>query len=354
MSSHDRRFADPNSYRQRSGAPVGSSQPMDPSAAPYNPLVKEENKTAENVRTTSTRLEDDQSEKVLLEVDFKSTLQDVPGSSASTFESEVPSTMIRGLLETTQSFSHDHFDELADELAVYAKNEAKRIKKASFPKGVNFLFETFPVDAEDVTDGDSFTVYVNASNPDLSLLYEDVKEDVKAKVMDVKAKVDEAWVKRAEALDKRQSKEAAQHMKTIASYGYRLQEIHGKQVIGMPLKIRLRGIDAPESGQDYGKEAQAELTKIVAGNILSVLPYHQDKYFRWVADIYCDGEFVQKSMLENGSAWCYRYHDQRKILGEWEEEAKKKGIGLWAYPNPEEPWDWRRDNPRKPYLGGSS
>ncbi|CAH2043733.1 unnamed protein product [Thlaspi arvense] len=37
MSSYDRRFADPNSYRQRSGAPVGSSQPMDPSAAPYNP-----------------------------------------------------------------------------------------------------------------------------------------------------------------------------------------------------------------------------------------------------------------------------------------------------------------------------
>ncbi|KAG2278274.1 hypothetical protein Bca52824_060829 [Brassica carinata] len=37
MSSHDRRFADPNSYRQRSPAPVRSSQPMDPSAAPYNP-----------------------------------------------------------------------------------------------------------------------------------------------------------------------------------------------------------------------------------------------------------------------------------------------------------------------------
>ncbi|KAF8088004.1 hypothetical protein N665_0557s0005 [Sinapis alba] len=37
MSSHDRRFADPNSYRQRSAAPARSSQPMDPSAAPYNP-----------------------------------------------------------------------------------------------------------------------------------------------------------------------------------------------------------------------------------------------------------------------------------------------------------------------------
>ncbi|KAJ0236410.1 DEAD-box ATP-dependent RNA helicase 30 [Hirschfeldia incana] len=38
MSSNDRRFADPNSYRQRSpAAPVRSSQPMDPSAAPYNP-----------------------------------------------------------------------------------------------------------------------------------------------------------------------------------------------------------------------------------------------------------------------------------------------------------------------------
>lgn len=43
----------------------------------------------------------------------------------------------------------------------------------------------------------------------------------------------------------------------------------------------------------YGKEAKAELAKIVQGKPLRVLVYGDDRYGRCVGDIYCNGIFVQ-------------------------------------------------------------
>jgi len=43
----------------------------------------------------------------------------------------------------------------------------------------------------------------------------------------------------------------------------------------------------------YGKEAKAELVKIVQGKPLRVLVYGDDRYGRCVGDIYCNGTFVQ-------------------------------------------------------------
>uniref|UniRef100_A0A1J3JSF5 Staphylococcal-like nuclease CAN1 n=1 Tax=Noccaea caerulescens TaxID=107243 RepID=A0A1J3JSF5_NOCCA len=318
-------------------------------------MNKKDHKTEDSARSEDSTSENESEkgveemvEEMLKEVGIQSIFQDVPGLIESAFDdldSRLAATTIRGLGEITQEDITSMFDEVAG----YANSEAEKLKKANLPKEVKYVFETFQVDAKDVTDGDSFTVYVNASDPNLSGLYEDkdVEERVKAEVELAKAKVDEAWAKREEALEKKLPQEAALQSRTIASHGYRIQKIHGQEVIGMPLRIRLRGIDAPESGQDYGKEAQAELAKIVKGKKLKVLIYTHDKYYRWVADIYCDGELVQKPMLQNGAAWHYAYYDKRKILEEWQDEAKKKGIGLWAQPKPEEPWDWRMNNKKR-------
>ena len=47
----------------------------------------------------------------------------------------------------------------------------------------------------------------------------------------------------------------------------------------------------------YGKEAKEELTKFVQGKCLQVLVYGEDQYGRCVADIYCNGKFVQVLFL---------------------------------------------------------
>ena len=102
-----------------------------------------------------------------------------------------------------------------------------------------------------------------------------------------------------------------------------------------------RGIDAPESSMPYGKEAQNELIKIVQGKCLRVLVYGDDRYGRCVADLYCNGIFVQvlhslamdlsdlliimkikfsnlcikqEVMLKKGCAWHYSAYDQRSEL----------------------------------------
>lgn len=43
----------------------------------------------------------------------------------------------------------------------------------------------------------------------------------------------------------------------------------------------------------FGKEAQAGLLKIVQWKSLKVLVYGEDQYGRCVADLYCNGLFVQ-------------------------------------------------------------
>lgn len=46
----------------------------------------------------------------------------------------------------------------------------------------------------------------------------------------------------------------------------------------------------------YGKEAKAELLKLVEGRCLRVFVYDEDRYGRSVGDVYSNGVFVQVCM----------------------------------------------------------
>ncbi|KAK4550959.1 hypothetical protein RGQ29_032661 [Quercus rubra] len=184
----------------------------------------------------------------------------------------------------------------------------------SLPAGVKYEFQTFPVDSRAIADGDGMTVYVSTTDPRESSC--------------VPREVQVAAVQRSQArVEKNYTKADAIHEKIIES-GY-------------------RGIDAPENAMPYGKEAKEELTKIVKGKCLRVLVYGEDQYGRCVADIYCDGKFVQELMLKKGFAWHYATYDQRPELARWEKEAQAKRVGLWASSNPEKPWEWRKKNKKK-------
>lgn len=115
-----------------------------------------------------------------------------------------------------------------------------------------------------------------------------------------------------------------------------------EEVLARKYRIRLRGIDAPESAMPYGKEAKEELTKVLQGKSLRVLVFDEDRYGRYVGDIYCNGIFAQEVMLKKGLAWHYTAYDKRPELDKWEKEARAKRIGLWASRNPEMPWEWRK------------
>jgi micrococcal nuclease len=118
-----------------------------------------------------------------------------------------------------------------------------------------------------------------------------------------------------------------------------------------PIKIRLNGIDAPETGQAYGQRAKQFVSEQCFGQTVRVEESGTDKYGRTIGDIYLEDEtHLNVAVVRNGFAWWYRkYAEGNDVLAQAEEEARKAGRGLWAEPNPVAPWDWRhRNDPVKP------
>ncbi|EEF41523.1 staphylococcal-like nuclease CAN2 [Ricinus communis] len=198
----------------------------------------------------------------------------------------------------------------------------------SLPDGVKFELLTLPVDPRAVPDGDTISVYVSTADPRESSC--------------VPREVQMAAVQRSKARAERNYEKADNLQKKITDAGYRVISVQNEEILARKYRIRLRGIDAPESKMPYGKEAQEELVKLVQGKCLRILVYNEDRYDRSVGDIYCNGIFVQEVMLKKGLAWHYAAYDQRPELASWEKEARAKRIGLWASTNPEEPWEWRK------------
>ncbi|CAO2199154.1 unnamed protein product [Urochloa humidicola] len=200
----------------------------------------------------------------------------------------------------------------------------------------NFVLRTLPVDPRAVSDGDTLNVFVDTTA--------DPREagSVPAEVRQAAAERDKARAAgdhdRADAL-----------YKTIVDSGYRpIRNAGGDEVLAKRYRIRLRGIDAPESAMPYGREAKEEFLKLVEGKSLEVHVYDVDFYGRCIGDIYNDdGIFVQEHMLKEGFAWHYAAYDKRPELAEWQNQAQADRKGLWASPNPQAPWDWRKENRNK-------
>ena len=112
------------------------------------------------------------------------------------------------------------------------------------------------------------------------------------------------------------------------------------------VKIRLYGIDAPESGQAFGKVSKRNLSAMVHGRSVQVEVMDMDRYGRTVARIFVDGEDVNAAQLLSGHAWLFKQYCKDWVCGEWvglEAEARSNDAGLWADKDPTPPWQWRRD-----------
>lgn len=112
------------------------------------------------------------------------------------------------------------------------------------------------------------------------------------------------------------------------------------------VKIRLYGIDAPESGQPFGKASTQNLSFMVHGQSVQVEVMDTDRYGRTVARIFVDGDDVNAAQLRSGYAWLHRQYCKDWVCGEWvrlEAEARSSGAGLWVEKDPTPPWQWRRD-----------
>ena len=113
--------------------------------------------------------------------------------------------------------------------------------------------------------------------------------------------------------------------------------------------IRLLGIDAPETskgkgkpGQPYSRKSQQHLAGLVMNRAVSLKVYGQDRYGRSLAVVYCNGQDVNRAMLQAGLAEVYRGRtpetfDKAPYLAT-EEQARRSQTGMWrqgdAYVSP--------------------
>ena len=107
--------------------------------------------------------------------------------------------------------------------------------------------------------------------------------------------------------------------------------------------VRLAGIDSPDRGQPFWRQAKEFTASLVIGEEVKVRVESRDRFGRNVGDVILpDGRSLNRVLVHAGFAWWYRSELDDKILGELEEEAQLNKRGLWANPKPVPPWEFRK------------
>lgn len=122
---------------------------------------------------------------------------------------------------------------------------------------------------------------------------------------------------------------------------------------GVQHKIRLLDIDAPEAGQTFGAKSTARLNALVGGKPVRVTYSQTDKYGRILGTVWLDGRDVNLQMVSEGMAWCYHYSKNDRYAAA-QSAARTRRIGLWANPNAQDPWAYRKGIKPQGGSGGVS
>lgn len=121
--------------------------------------------------------------------------------------------------------------------------------------------------------------------------------------------------------------------------GDTIKVLRGKEQV----KIRLEGIDCPESHQAFGTKAKDATSELAFGKTVTVRDNGKDRYGRTLAEIILpDGKSLNRELVRSGFAWWYKRYSKDESLARLEAEARKAKLGLWAEETPTPPWEWRQ------------
>jgi len=113
---------------------------------------------------------------------------------------------------------------------------------------------------------------------------------------------------------------------------------------GAAERIRLWGIDCPESKQPFGTRAKQFTSGLAFGQVVTVKVKDVDRYKRTVAEIILpDGRNLNHEIVRAGLAWWYQQFARRDTaLDLLEQDARAATRGLWSDQKPIQPWAWRK------------
>lgn len=109
------------------------------------------------------------------------------------------------------------------------------------------------------------------------------------------------------------------------------------------MQIRLARIDAPQLEQKHGKRARRFLAFICpVGMEVRLQTHGQDRRKRMLATVTCNDINANVAMVMGGHAWASERYAGSDDLYRIQERARKNRRGLWRYPDPVAPWEFRR------------
>ena len=120
------------------------------------------------------------------------------------------------------------------------------------------------------------------------------------------------------------------------------------------IKVRLVGIDAPESskkkrdpGQPYSQQAKKYLASVVLNKCVDIKGYGLDRYSRILGVIYLGDRNINLEMVKTGLAEVYRGKPPRDLAMEpylkAEKRAREVKKGMWSLGDKYiSPKDWRK------------
>lgn len=115
------------------------------------------------------------------------------------------------------------------------------------------------------------------------------------------------------------------------------------------LRVRVWGIDAPESGQEpWGDLATRHFESLLGGTReVQVQVVDIDRYGRTVARIFIDDRDLGLAMVRDGQAIVYEQFNNSPAYFDAREQAQQARLGIWSEPGDHQnPSAWRRLNAR--------
>lgn len=125
-------------------------------------------------------------------------------------------------------------------------------------------------------------------------------------------------------------------------------------------RVRLNGIDAPETGQAFSQASKTNLSTLVSGQDVLVVWSKIDRYGRLIGTVTRGSVNANLDQLEKGLAWYYRQYapdvpsNLRPLYELAEADARASRRGLWQDPRPVEPWTYRQEPAAQRLASGLS
>lgn len=96
------------------------------------------------------------------------------------------------------------------------------------------------------------------------------------------------------------------------------------------VRVRLAEIDAPESGQPYGRRSKEHLSALCFNVEATIRPTTTDRWGRTVARVECRGKDANLEQVRAGMAWAFTKYQTDAEFPRAELDARAARVGIWA------------------------